>query len=105
MASGAFPKTAARDLSAGYRLNVAARALAGTLGAYAIAALVAFAGARLWPGDRFQAVFGPTLLAFVAMPAATLWAFLARGPGRAWVGLLLFAAALALAGWVAGPRG
>ena len=88
-----------------YRLNVAARTAAGTIGAYALAALFAFAGARLWPADPMQAVIPPTLLAFLVMPAATLWSFLARTPGRAWAGLGIVAALFAAGGWIAGPHG
>lgn len=86
-----------------YRANVAARALAGTLGAYGIASLFAFTLARLWPADRIEAIIPPTLLAFLVMPAVTLWAFLARGPVRAWIGLIALALLLAAIGWWAGP--
>lgn len=86
----------------GYRANVAARALAGTLGAYGVASLLAVATARLWPAGRIEAIVPGTLLAFAVMPAVTLWAFLARSPMRAWAGLLAMAVPLAGAAWWGG---
>lgn len=85
-----------------YRANVAARVVAGTLGAYAVAALFAAALARLLPMPRAEAVIPATLLALLLGPAATIWAFLARGPWRAWAGIALLAAAFAATAWLAG---
>ena len=77
-----------------YRGNVAARAAAGSVGAYVVAALAAFAVARACPLDPLQATLVGTMLAFLVMPAAALWAFLAASPTRAWLVLALLAAAL-----------
>lgn len=85
-----------------YRANVAARAVAGTLGAYAVAALFAAALARLLPMPRAEAVIPATLLALLLGPAVTIWAFLARGPWRAWGGVLALAALFAAIAWWAG---
>ena len=72
-----------------YRANVAARVVAGTIGAYAVAALFAAALACTLPMPRADATVPATLLALLVGPAVTLWAFLARGPWRAWAGIAL----------------
>lgn len=102
-AARAAPRTAQDRRSWGYRANVAARALAGTLGAYAVAALFGAAAARTLPIDRLGATALATLLAFLIGPAVTVWAFLARGPWRAWAGVLGLAALLGAIAWFAGP--
>lgn len=86
-----------------YRTNVAARAVAGSVGAYAVAALFAAALARTLPISRVEAIIPATLLAFLVAPAVTLWAFLARGPLRAWAGIVAVGAAFAAIAWLAGP--
>jgi hypothetical protein len=85
-----------------YRANVAARALAASLGAYAVAALTATALARTLPMGRVDAVVAATLIAFLTIPAVAVWAFLARGPWRAWAGVLAASALPALIAWAAG---
>lgn len=85
-----------------YRANVAARVVAGTIGAYAVAALFAMALARILPMDRAQAVVPATLLAFLIVPVVTIWAFLARGPWRAWAGVLLLGGLFAAIAWAVG---
>ena len=86
-----------------YRANVAARALGGTVGAYAVAALFAAAAARILPMGRLDAIVPATLLAFLVIPAVMIWAFLARGPWRAWAGVTALAALFAAIAWLAGP--
>ncbi|MDT8758613.1 ketohydroxyglutarate aldolase [Sphingomonas psychrotolerans] len=86
----------------GYRGNVAARALLGSVGAYAVAALLATALTRTLPMARVEAVMVATLLAFLVAPTVTVWAFLARGPWRAAAGVLAAAALLAGIAWAAG---
>ncbi|WP_249341060.1 MULTISPECIES: DUF3649 domain-containing protein [unclassified Sphingomonas] len=85
-----------------YRANVAARVAAGTVGAYMVAALFAAATARMLPMPKVEAIMPATLLAFLVGPAVTLWAFLARGPWRAWAGVILLAALFAAIGRLAG---
>jgi len=85
-----------------YRSNVAARVVTGSLGAYAVAALLAIALARTLPMARVEAVTVATLLAFLAAPAVTIWAFLARGPWRAVAGVVVVALPLAAIAWMAG---
>ncbi|MDG2535093.1 DUF3649 domain-containing protein [Sphingomonas sp. HITSZ_GF] len=85
-----------------YRANVAARTVAGTIGAYAVAALFAAALARTLPMPRVDATIPATLLAYLVGPAVTIWAFLARGPWRAWAGVLALGALFAAIAWWAG---
>lgn len=85
-----------------YRANVAARVIAGTIGAYAVAALFAMALARLLPMPRVEAIMPATLLAFLVGPAVTVWAFLARGPWRAWAGVILLGGLFAAIAWWTG---
>ncbi|MGW8204970.1 ketohydroxyglutarate aldolase [Sphingomonas sp. VDB2] len=97
-------KVSARPLRSGwrYRANVALRTIAGTVGAYGVAALAAAALARTLPMARVEAVTIATLMAYMVAPAVTIWAFLARGPWRAIAGVALAAAALGGIAWIAG---
>lgn len=97
----ALSKAAARS-GWRYRANVALRMLAGTVGAYAVAALAAAALARTLPMTRVEAVTIATLIAFLVAPGVTLWAFLARGPWRAIAGVAVAALLLGGIGWMAG---
>ena len=85
-----------------YRANVAARTLAAVVGGYGVAALFAFASARLLPLPRLDAAMPGTLIALLLMPAVAIWAFLARSAVQAWAGIVAAAAFLGLAGWWAG---
>jgi hypothetical protein len=85
-----------------YRGNVAARVVTGSVGAYAVAALLATVLARTLPMARVEAVTVATLLAFLVAPAVTVWAFLARGPWTAIAGVVAGALLLAAIAWLAG---
>ncbi len=101
---GGLSKAAARPVRSGwrYRVNVALRTLAGTVGAYGVAALTAAALARTLPMARVEAVTIATLIAYLVAPAVTIWAFLARGPWRALAGVGIAALLLGGVGWIAG---
>jgi hypothetical protein len=86
-----------------YRGNIAARAVIGSVGTYAVVALLAATLARTLPMARVEAVTVATLLAFLLAPAVTIWAFLARGPWRAAAGVIAVALLLAAIFWAAGP--
>lgn len=85
-----------------YRANVALRTLAGTMGAYAVAALAGAALARTLPMARVEAVTSATMIAYLVAPGVTIWAFLARGPWRALAGVAIAAAILGGIAWIAG---
>jgi len=86
-----------------YRGNVAARVLAGSLGAYGVAACLAVAVARLGASERIDGVIAGTLCAYLAVPAVAIWAFLARGPWRAWGGVVVLVALFGALAWMIGP--
>jgi len=85
-----------------YRANVALRTIAGTVGAYGVAALAAAAMARILPMARVEAVVIATLIAYLVAPGVTIWAFLARGPWRAVAGVAIAALLLGAMAWIAG---
>ncbi|SER48853.1 ketohydroxyglutarate aldolase [Sphingobium sp. YR768] len=85
-----------------YRANVALRVLAGTIGAYGVAALASMALTRILPFSRVEAVTTATMIAYLVMPGVTIWAFLARGPWRALAGVALAALLLGGIAWLAG---
>jgi len=84
-------------------LSIASLAGAAIVGGYALASAVAvFLGAVL-PLPRAEAVLAATLLSFAIYTGAVIWVFAARDARRAWLGLLLPAALLTLAGlWLPG---
>lgn len=86
-----------------YRGNVAVRVLAATVGSYGVAACLAMAVARLGAGGRIDAVIAGTLCAYLAVPAVAIWAFLARGPWRAWGGVVVLAVLFGGLAWMIGP--
>jgi len=86
-----------------YRGNVAARVLAGTIGAYTVASCLAMAVARLSAGGRIDGVIAGTLCAYLAVPAVAIWAFLARGTWRAWGGVVVLVALFGALAWMIGP--
>lgn len=83
-----------------YRLGVALRAVAAIAGGYALAALFSVACtlllARATAMGRAEAVLTSTLAAIVVFVLAVLWVFAVRSARRAWAGLLLAAAPLAI---------
>lgn len=63
-----------------------ARALAATLGGYALASSMAAAAARLpWPPA--DAILYPALLAIPAYVTLAIWCFAARSPARIWLAI------------------
>jgi len=84
-----------------YRLAVAARVLAASLGGYVLASVGTAAAAlllpRVSPLGRADAVLAATLSGFLLYAGCVLWVFSVRTAGRAWLGLCLAAGVLALA--------
>lgn len=79
-----------------YRLGIAARALAAIGGGYVLAALASVALALWLPLSRAEAVTWGTLASFTVYTGAVMWVFAARSAVRAWLGLLMPLALLAL---------
>ncbi|MEG0447336.1 MAG: DUF3649 domain-containing protein [Comamonas sp.] len=86
-----------------YRLAVASRTVAATLGGYALAATSTAALSLLLhpPLERVEAVMTATLLSWIIYAMAIGWTFFARTAWLAWAGVLL--PALALGAVVYGP--
>ena len=92
--------------AARHRWSVASRTLAGTLGAYVVAALATVALSLVLAGcgmARSEAVTAATLASFILFAAIAMTVFHASSPARAWRGLALAAMPLALTVWLLLP--
>lgn len=77
-----------------YRLGVASRTLAAVAGGYAVSAMAGTVMALYLPASRAEATLTGMLLSFAVYTCAVMWVFAARTAWKAWLGLLLPAAAL-----------
>ncbi|MDV3469199.1 DUF3649 domain-containing protein [Stenotrophomonas sp. C3(2023)] len=78
------------------------RSMAAIFGGYALAAMTSVFCAVVWTGARGQAVLTGMLLAILAAAGAALWAFATRSALRAWVGIALPTAVMAVIAWLLG---
>ena len=74
------------------------RIVAAVFGGYALAALASVATVAL-PVGPTQGVLAGMLLSFIVYAGAVVWVFAVRSARRAWAGLLLAAAVLAIPAW------
>ncbi|RED37783.1 uncharacterized protein DUF3649 [Rhodopseudomonas thermotolerans] len=74
------------------------RIVAALLGGYALAALFSVAVLAL-PLSKPQAVLTGQLASFAICAGAAIWVFAVRSALKAWIGLLIVAAALAPLAW------
>ena len=81
------------------RLAVAARAAAGILGGYALAAFFTTTVALLSRAPREEAANLGAVPSFLVFALAVIWAFAARTAIRAWAGIGLPALVLAALTW------
>lgn len=81
-----------------------ARIAAASVGGYGLAAASAAFLARALPMSRVEAATAATLIAFLAMPAAAVWAFAASTAPRALGGVVMTTVVLGAAAWLLGPR-
>lgn len=89
-----------------HRLAVAARTLAGTLGAYGLTAQITVVLSfvlALSGLDRAEAVVAATLASFAVFAVISMAIFHARSVGRAWLWLALAAAPLSFLQWAMSP--
>jgi len=93
--------TLERRASAGYRVGIAARAVAAIGGGYLLAALASTLLALVLPLARADAVIIATMLAFVVYTCAILWVFATASAARAWTGLLAACGLCAVLLWLA----
>ncbi|MDU9389845.1 DUF3649 domain-containing protein [Pseudomonas japonica] len=89
-------KSKAAGLNLSYRLAVASRCLAALLGGYLLASMASVCLSLWLPLSRPEAVLSGMMSAFLFYLGAFLWAFAARTAARAWLGILLPAAVLAV---------
>lgn len=94
-------KVAGRSTS-GSAAAVFSRIAAALFGGYGIAALVSVAVLAL-PMSKPQAVLTGMLASFLVYAGVVVWSFAARSAARAWLGLLVAAAPLALVVHLATP--
>jgi hypothetical protein len=85
------------------RAPLASRVIAAIFGGYGLASLAAVAATAL-PGPTSEAVLIGMMLSFIVYTCAVIWVFAVRSAWRAWAGLLIAAAPLALVVWtLVGP--
>lgn len=101
--SAAFARGGAASAS-GFRrrpwVGVLSRSLAAIFGGYALAASTGAFLAVALPIARSQAVLAGMLLAILVFACAALWAFAAASAWKAWAGILVPTALMALTTWL-----
>lgn len=80
-------------------ISVAARAAAGILGGYTLAAFFTTTVALLVRAPREEAAAAGALPSYLVFAGAVIWAFTARTAVRAWLGIATPALLLAAATW------
>lgn len=80
-----------------YRLGVASRCLAASVGGYALASASSAFIAALVPAAPAQAAVSGMMLAFVLYVVAVLWVFACASATKAWLGVGASTLVLALA--------
>lgn len=90
---------ASRSLNWRDRTAIAARAVAGLGGGYALAACFSTTVALLVRTPREEAAFLGAVPSFLLLAGAVIWAFSARTVTRAWLGIGLPALVLAALTW------
>ena len=81
-------------------MGVLSRSLAAIFGGYALAASTGAFLAVALPIARSQAVLTGMLLAILVCACAALWAFATASAWKAWAGILIPTALMALATWL-----
>jgi hypothetical protein len=82
--------------AAGYRWSVVSRVVAAACGGYVLINLANMALAVVLPVEQYRALLFAMQMSFVFYTLAIIWAFAARTATRAWLGLALVAAPLAI---------
>ncbi|MES2604472.1 MAG: DUF3649 domain-containing protein [Pseudomonadota bacterium] len=85
-----------KALTLEYRLGILSRVLAASVGAYVLVNLANYALSFLLPFEQYQGLLFAMQISFLFYTLAIIWAFAARTARRAWFGLLIVAAPLAL---------
>lgn len=93
------------SLTSSYRLQVFSRIVAATVGGYALASAATVLLTLLWPLPKGQAVLAANMLSFVWYTIAVMWVFSTKSATRAWIGMLLPSAVIALLSFLLIPAG
>jgi hypothetical protein len=94
-AGQARKKSRAGAASLRWRLAVASRVVAASVGGYLLTALASICLAQFLPLARAEAVVLAMTVSFLVYLPAVLWCFACRSAWRAWLGLLIPSAVLA----------
>jgi hypothetical protein len=89
-------KARTAEIPVAYRLAVASRIIAAVFGGYLVGALTSICITQWLPLPRADAVVTGMMLSFIAYLLAVIWCFACRSAWRAWGGVMLPAAILAL---------
>ncbi len=84
--------------------GLAVRIAVALPGSYGLAVATAFLVARALPASRVEAATIASLTAFLAIPAAAIWAFAAASAWRALAGVAGPALLFGVLAWLLGPR-
>lgn len=82
------------------RLSVASRIAAAVIGGYALASAFSSLLALTLPMRQHEATLMALVLSFLWYAIAVMWVFHARSVTRAWIGMVVPAAVLALLCWL-----
>jgi len=85
-----------RTQDATYRWSVASRAIAAAAGGYAVVTLLHLATTVVLPGADYKTLLFTSQTGYLYYTGIIIWCFAARTAARAWLGLALVAAPLAL---------
>ncbi|MDF3057047.1 MAG: hypothetical protein K0R17_1262 [Rariglobus sp.] len=96
----AHPHRSRHASSVRHRFAVASRALAALVGGYGLATAFTVALGRALELPKEEVVNTAALPAFLLYAGAAVWAFYASNATRAWLGIGLPAAVLALVAWL-----
>jgi len=85
-----------RAPDAAYRWSVASRAIAAAAGGYLVVTLLHLATTVVLPGADYKTLLFTSQTGYLYYTGIIIWCFAARTARRAWLGLALVAAPLAL---------
>ncbi|MCX5462696.1 DUF3649 domain-containing protein [Alcaligenes faecalis subsp. parafaecalis] len=88
-----------------YRLQVLSRIVAAIIGGYVLTSAITVLLTLIWPLPRSEAVLSANMLSFIWYTVAVIWVFSAGSALRAWAGLLLTSALIALLCLFLAPQG
>ena len=85
-----------KTIDAAYRWSIASRAIAAALGGYVVVTLLHLATTVVMPGADHKVLLFTSQSGYLYYTGIIIWCFAARTARRAWLGLAIVAAPLAL---------